>query len=49
MVGMEDRQFDFGLGYNLGFRQPSYTITSKSVPAEAIINTIDTNGCTVPV
>jgi hypothetical protein len=33
---------DFGLGYNLGFRQTSY-LSNTLINAEAILNTIDTN------
>ena len=33
---------DFGLGYNLGFRQSAYFDTN-TINAEAILNTIDTN------
>lgn len=33
---------DFGLGYNLGFRQSAY-FNSNTINAEAILNTIDTN------
>jgi hypothetical protein len=40
MVGMEQRSFDFGLGYNLGFSQIFYTVTSPfSIQGESLINT----------
>jgi hypothetical protein len=36
------RAADFGLGYNLGFRQSAY-FNTNTINAEAILNTIDTN------
>ena len=36
------RAADFGLGYDLGFRQ-SFYINTNTINAEAIINTLDTN------
>jgi len=40
MVGLEDRQFDFGLGYNLGFCKQFYCVCSPfSVTGESLINT----------
>ena len=40
MVGLEDRQFDFGLGYNLGFCKHFYCVESQhSVTGESLINT----------
>ena len=37
-----DRPFDFGLGYNLGFRK-KYYLNVQSVTAEAIINILGDN------
>jgi hypothetical protein len=40
MVGLEEREFDFGLGYNLGFKNKYYTVRSPySVTSESVINT----------
>jgi len=40
MVGIENRQYDFGLGYNLGFRQKMYEVKSPySITSESLINT----------
>ena len=40
MVGLEDRQFDFGLGYNLGFCKHFYCVEcSYSITGESLINT----------
>ena len=41
-VNGNSRAADFGLGYNLGFRQSAYFDTN-TINAEAILNTIDTN------
>jgi hypothetical protein len=41
-VNNNPRAADFGLGYNLGFRQSAY-FNTNTINAEAIINTIDTN------
>ena len=38
MVGQEDRKFDFGLGYNLGFCKHFYCVEG-SVTGESLINT----------
>jgi len=39
MVGNEDRQFDFGLGYSLGFCKPFYCIDAPyTVTGESLIN-----------
>ena len=40
MVGNEDRKYDFGLGYNLGFCNHFYSVQSPfSVTGESLINT----------
>lgn len=40
MVGQEDRKFDFGLGYNLGFCKHFYCVNSPyCVTGESLINT----------
>lgn len=40
MVGLEDRQFEFGLGYNLGFCKHFYCVEcSYSITGESLINT----------
>jgi len=39
MVGLEDRLYDFGLGYNLGFAQHFYGVEAPfSVTGESLIN-----------
>ncbi len=44
MVGMEDREFDFGLGYNLGFCKHFYCVSSPfCVTGESLINTYGDN------
>ena len=40
MVGLEDRQYDFGLGYNLGFCKHFYCVTGPfCISGESLINT----------
>ncbi len=40
MVGLEDRPYDFGLGYNLGFVKPFYVVDKPySITSESLINT----------
>lgn len=40
MIGLEDREFDFGLGYNLGFCKHVYNVSSPySITGESLINT----------
>ena len=39
MVGLEDRRYDFGLGYNLGFTEKMYVVTTASITTESIIST----------
>lgn len=40
MVGLEDRSYDFGLGYNLGFVKPFYVVDSPyCITGESLINT----------
>jgi hypothetical protein len=40
MVGLEDRQYDFGLGYNLGFCRHFYCVTGPfCISGESLINT----------
>jgi len=44
MVGNEDREFDFGLGYNLGFCKHFYCVNVPySVSGESLINTSGDN------
>jgi hypothetical protein len=44
MVGNEDRQFDFGLGYNLGFCKHFYCVGAPfSITGESLINTSGDN------
>jgi len=44
MVGFEDRQFDFGLGYNLGFVKPFYAVDAPfTITGESLINTAGDN------
>jgi hypothetical protein len=39
MVGLEDRRYDFGLGYNLGFTEQMYVVKTASITTESIIST----------
>jgi len=39
MVGLEDRRYDFGLGYNLGFTEKMYVVTTASITTESIVST----------
>ncbi len=40
MIGLEQREFDFGLGYNLGFTQKFYSVESPySITGESLIST----------
>jgi len=43
MIGLEDRAYDFGLGYNLGFVKQYYTVTSASIVSESVISTTGDN------
>lgn len=44
MVGLEDRQFDFGLGYNLGFCKHFYCVSAPyCITGESLINTCGDN------
>lgn len=43
MIGLEDRAYDFGLGYNLGFTKQFYTVTSPSITSESVISTTGDN------
>jgi len=44
MVGLEERLFDFGLGYNLGFNKQFYGVEAPfSVTGESLINTSGDN------
>jgi len=44
MVGLEDREYDFGLGYNLGFCKHFYCVDAPfSITGESLINTISDN------
>jgi hypothetical protein len=43
MIGLEDRAYDFGLGYNLGFVKQFYTVTSASIVSESVISTTGDN------
>ena len=44
MVGLEDRLYDFGLGYNLGFCKHFYCVdTPFSITGESLINTCGDN------
>ncbi len=41
MVGLEDRLYDFGLGYYLGFNKHFYTVEAPySITGESLINTL---------
>lgn len=40
MMGLEDRKYDFGLGYNLGFNKQVYEVSEPfSITGESLINT----------
>jgi hypothetical protein len=39
MVGQEERMYDFGLGYNLGFVKQVYLVDGPSVTSESVIQT----------
>jgi hypothetical protein len=39
MIGLEDRVYDFGLGYNLGFIKQFYVIDVQSVTSESLLST----------
>ena len=44
MVGLEDREYDFGLGYNLGFCKHFYCVDAPfSITGESLINTMGDN------
>lgn len=44
MVGLEERVYDFGLGYNLGFDKQYYVVDSPfSITGESLINTSGDN------
>ena len=39
MVGLEDRTYDFGLGYHLGYQKPFYVVDSPfTVTSESLVN-----------
>ena len=39
MVGLEERKYDFGLGYHLGFIQHYYVVDAPSITSESIVTT----------
>lgn len=40
MVGLEDRTYDFGLGYHLGYQKPFYVVDSPhELLSESLVNT----------
>ena len=44
MVGLENRTYDFGLGYYLGFSEPFYVVDSPyCITSESLINTCGDN------
>lgn len=43
MIGLEDRTYDFGLGYNLGFVKQMYVIETQSITSESVISTSGDN------
>jgi hypothetical protein len=44
MVGLENREYDFGLGYNLGFCQHFYAVDAPfSITGESLLNLDDDN------
>jgi len=44
MIGFEERAYDFGLGYNLGFSKQFYTVDSPfCITGESLINTTGDN------
>ena len=43
MIGLEDRTYDFGLGYNLGFVKQMYVIETQCITSESVIITTGDN------
>jgi hypothetical protein len=43
MIGLEDRTYDFGLGYNLGFTKQLYVVGTQSITSESVISTSGDN------
>jgi hypothetical protein len=39
MVGQEERMYDFGLGYNLGFVKQIYVVDTQAITSESVIQT----------
>jgi len=39
MVGQEERMYDFGLGYNLGFVKQLYVVDTHTITSESVIQT----------
>jgi len=40
MIGQEDRVYDFGLGYNLGYINKEYIVDTPSITSESVLNTV---------
>ena len=40
MLGQEERMYDFGLGYNLGFVKQIYVVDTGSITSESVIQTM---------
>ena len=45
MIGLEDRVYDFGLGYNLGFVNQFYVVNTPEIISESVISTCGDNYC----
>jgi hypothetical protein len=39
MIGLEERRYDFGLGYNLGFIEQTYIVERPSITSESVMTT----------
>ena len=39
MIGLEKRQYDFGLGYHLGFTEHTYVVSQPSIESESVLST----------
>ena len=45
MIGLEDRVYDFGLGYNLGFINHFYIVNTNEIISESVISTCGDSYC----
>ena len=49
MIGLEDRVYDFGLGYNLGFVNQFYIVSTTEITSESVISTCGDNYCLLAI